>query len=294
VTKTSIEEFPLARYAGQYWARHAGFKNVSSQAEDLIKRVFDPENHHFANWVWIYDTIPCRPIHSEGPSRPMRAPLHYAAQHGFSQVAEWLITTCSQDVNVSCLSFSTPLHLASSRGRFAVVQVLLKHRADINAGQHGWTPLHLASCFGHQKVVRLLLEHGVDVDLKYLSGETALRFLSQVDGNLDVAQVLLEYGADPNVRCISGRDSLYMALQKGHQGLAQLLLKHGADPNTRDNDDQTLLHVSSRRGDLKVAQALLELGVDVNSRDNQGRTPLQVAYGEQVVQLLFKHGAKTT
>ena len=295
VTNRSIEEFPLARYAGQYWARHAAFGNVSSHIEDLMKRIFLPNSHHFANWVWIYDTISYQRMLSKGPSLPRRAPLHYAAQHGFSELAEWLITTCSQDVNVSCSSFSTPLHVASSRGRLAVVKVLLKHRADINAGQHGWTPLHLASCFGHHKVVRLLLEHGVDVDFKFSYGETALRLLSEGDGNPDVARVLLEYGADPNVRCISGRDSLYMALWKGHQGLAKPLLEHGADPNTRDDDGQILLHVSCRRGDLKVAQGLLELAVDINSRDNQGRTPLQVALqsgNEQVVQLLLQHGAK--
>jgi hypothetical protein len=42
VTKDSIEEFPLAQYAGQYWAEHAEFGNVSSHAEDLMKRIFNP------------------------------------------------------------------------------------------------------------------------------------------------------------------------------------------------------------------------------------------------------------
>ena len=66
VTKTIIKELPLARYAGQYWTGHAKFGNVSSHTEDLIKRVFHPENHHFANWVWIYDTISGRFMRSEG------------------------------------------------------------------------------------------------------------------------------------------------------------------------------------------------------------------------------------
>ena len=296
VTEESIKVLPLARYAGRYWASHAEFGNVLSQTEDLIKRLFDPENHHLANWVWIYDPISDRSMLSKAPSHPKRAPLHYAAQQGFHRVAEWLITTCSQDVNVSSSDFSTPLHIASLKGRFTVIQVLLKHGADVNAVyEDSWTSLHFASRFEDPQIARLLLEHGADVNSKTALGVTPLRFLSDGDENLEVAQLLLEHGADPSVRSSTGRDSLYMALQKGHQGFAQLLLKYGADPNARDVDGQTPLHVCSRRGDPKVARGLLELGVDVNSRDNQGRTPLKVALQngkENVAEILLQHGAK--
>ena len=298
VTKETIEELPLARYAGRYWTDHAEFGNVSSHTEDLMKRVFHPENHHFAIWVWIFDTILGLSMRSERPSRPRSSPLHYAARHGFHRVAEWLITTCSQDVNVSGYNRSTPLHIASERGRFAVVQVLLMHHAYVNAGgMYDRTSLHFAACDGHPKVARLLLEHGADVNSKSSTDSTPLRLLSERDGNLEVAQVLLEYGADPSVRSGSGRDSLYMALEKGHQDLAQLLLKHGADPNTRDVGGRTILHVSSRFGSTKVTRELLELDADVNSRDNEGRTPLQVALdedNEQVVQILLQHGAQAS
>jgi hypothetical protein len=63
VTKEHIENSPFALYAGQYWADHAGFGNLSSDAEDMIKALFDPKSHHFANWVWIYDTISTQQFH---------------------------------------------------------------------------------------------------------------------------------------------------------------------------------------------------------------------------------------
>ena len=303
VTKESIEEFPLARYAGQYWTGHAKFGNVSSHTEDLMKRVFHPENHHFANWVWIYDTIWGGSMLTEGPSRPGSSPLHYAARHGFHRVAEWLIITFSQGVNVSPdLLGMHPLHIASEYGQFMAVQVLLTHQADANGrDEDDWTPLHFASPSGNPKVVRLLLEHGADVNSKAHVISTPLHSVFEsgmhLELRLEVAQVLLEHGADPGVRSFTGKDSFYMALELGHQGLVQLLLKHGADPNTRDDKGRTLLHVASKLGNTEVAQGLLELDVDVNSRDNQGLTPLQVAlrHGkEEVAEILLQHGAKGT
>ena len=267
VTKTRIEELPLARYAGQHWAHNAEFGDVSSHTEDMIKRVFNPEYHHFAIWAWIRDTISGGSIDSEGHSFPKWAPLHYAAQHGFHRVVEWLITTYSQDVNVP--------------GNF-----------------NDWTPLHLASWFEHPKVIRLLLEHGADINSKTGGGETPLCLLLARGGNLEAVQLLLEQGADLSVRSGVGRDSLYMALRNGQPEHVQLLLKHGANPNFRDVGDQgeTSLHVASRIGEPEVAQGLLELDVDVNARDIIGRTPLRVALDcgkEQVAQLLLQHGART-
>jgi ankyrin repeat protein len=299
VTKNSIEELPLAQYAGQYWAEHAEFEDVSSHAEDLIKRLFNPKNYHFKNWVWIYDTISCRSMLSESPSDPKSVPLHYAARHGFHRVAEWLITTCSQDVNVPRYdSSNTAMHIACKYGQFKIVQVLLKHHADIyTRGMISWTPLHYALSSWNPKpeITRLLLEHGADANSKVVLGITPLDLLSRYNGNLEVAEVLLEHGADPNILSRSGDGPLGIALEKGHPGLVQLLLKHGADPNARDENGQTFLHVASRRGSLKAAQGLLELGVDVNSQDNRGTTPLQVASQDgqkHIVQLLLQHGAE--
>jgi hypothetical protein len=201
VTIKSVEEFPLSLYAGQYWVVHAEFGNVSSHTEDMIKRLFNPENHHFVNWVWTFDLFSGRSMVSESPSRLEGAPLHYAAQRGFHRVAEWLIATCSQDVNDRSCPFSlTPLHIASGGGRLTMVQVLLTHHADVNASdEDGWTPLHFASCFGLLKIAQLLLEHGADVNSKTCSSDTPLHFLSEKEGNLEVAQALLEHGADPSI-----------------------------------------------------------------------------------------------
>ncbi len=301
VNKESIKEFPLAHYAGRYWADHAEFGNISSHAEDMMIRLFSPENPHFSIWAWIYDPIyPYKSMESEAPTRPEWAPLHYAAYCGFHRVAELLVTSCSQDVNVSGVNSFTPLHIACRDGRFTVVQVLLKHQADVNARTvYGSAPLHFMSYSAHHQleIARLLIEHAAHVNLKNDLGWTPLSLLSIRNGNLEVAEMLLKHGADPNIRSKYYRGPLYAALHMGHSGLAQLVLKHGANPNSRDVDGRTLLHLACLRGNLKVVRGLLELGVGVNSRDNGGQTPLQVALRnkkEKVVQLLLQHGAERT
>ena len=54
-----------------------------------------------------------------------------------------------------------PLHRAVLAGQLEAVQVLLKHKADIEAdGGDGWTPLHLAAMLGKTEVCRVLLQNG--------------------------------------------------------------------------------------------------------------------------------------
>jgi ankyrin repeat protein len=60
---------------------------------------------------------------------------------------------------------STPVHDAPQAENYAITQLLLAHRADVNV--RGWrdkTPLDLASFEGSLDVSRLLIEHGADVD----------------------------------------------------------------------------------------------------------------------------------
>ena len=55
VTKNSLAKFPLAKYAGQYWHKHARFEGVSQNVEEGMKQLFDPSKQHLAVWLWIYN-----------------------------------------------------------------------------------------------------------------------------------------------------------------------------------------------------------------------------------------------
>lgn len=57
--------------------------------------------------------------------------------------------------------YSTPLLFAASKGFDAVLRVLLRYGANVNAcDQLGWGPLHAATYCGHLSSVRILLAAG--------------------------------------------------------------------------------------------------------------------------------------
>jgi hypothetical protein len=47
IDRNAIRHFPLALYAAQYWIDHAQFGHMSSQARDMMERLFDPLRPHF-------------------------------------------------------------------------------------------------------------------------------------------------------------------------------------------------------------------------------------------------------
>jgi len=304
ITRERMKEFPLAMYAAQYWVSHAKFGDVLSHAEDMIKRLFKPGNPHLSAWVWTYNlddnfSGESEPMVTETPPTiPPASPLYYAALCGFDDIAEWLVTTFSQDVNAQGGEWGTPLNVASLGGHLKVVEVLLKHNAAVNQPDHlGWAALHDASHSGHLEVSRVLLEFGADVNAETKEPEprTPL-YLALQGGNAKLAKLLLEHGADVNIRN-SRFDPLYQALELDRPELTQLLLEHGADINFPNNKGETLLHLASKLGYLGVAQRLLELGAGVHARNSEGQTPFQVASrnGEhEVAQLLLEHGAERT
>ena len=59
---------------------------------------------------------------------------------------------------------STPLHLAAGYNRVGVVEVLIKHGADVHAkDKGGLVPLHNACSYGHYEVAELLVKVGLDI-----------------------------------------------------------------------------------------------------------------------------------
>jgi len=293
VTKDDLERFPLVSYAGEHWAGHARFEGISSNIQDGMKRLFDPDSHHVSVCLWIYHSDErTRYARPESPSQVKASPLLYAAWCGLYDIVQFLIVERSQDVNDrGFYRKETPLSVASRQGYSEVARVLLEHGADTETRDNEtYSPLERSSDGGHVEVVRVLLENHADVNLLDEKNWTALHSASQL-GHVAVARVLLGNGADPNAKTTDNLTPLHCAR---NEGVPRILLEYGADPNAWDSINRTPLHRALEMNLAEVARVLLENGVDANARDANNRTPLHVASKQghlDCVRLLLQHGA---
>jgi len=98
--------------------------------------------------------------------------LHYAAQFGYTDVMEFLI---SHDVDTDQKDSMglTPLHIAAFYNALAAVKLLLRKGANPNLqDKAGSTPLHLAARRGNKSIIVALLENDADKGIKDFGGDT--------------------------------------------------------------------------------------------------------------------------
>ena len=55
IDRDTIQSFPLARDAAQYWVEHAQFGDVASRIEDGMDCLFDADKLHYSIWLGIFD-----------------------------------------------------------------------------------------------------------------------------------------------------------------------------------------------------------------------------------------------
>jgi ankyrin repeat protein len=294
--KHAVEEIPMIHYAAENWVYHTRFGNVATEIKPALELLFNPKNPHLAGWVWLHDidTFWGEPKITGNPRRLDTAPLYYAAQCGFTDMVEHLLSTYPRQINTLGSRYGTPLIAALENDHLEIAWMLLNHSADITvrAGFYG-PPLIVASKRGHLEIVRFLLEHGDDVNVWDSYTGTPLHVASGV-GHLDIVRLLLEFNADVRIQGGCYGAPLQVVTTRGRLGAAQLLREPGVGMNTQGGYHGTPLHAASAEGRLEIARLLLEHGADENARAINGETPVQVAsrMGHAVVvRLLIQHGA---
>lgn len=248
VDRDSTQKSPLARYAAQYWVKHAQFGNVASSIEDGMDRLFDEDKPHFSTWLWVYDeddhsSIPCM-----RPSNSKLVPLYYAGLFGFRDLARRLLEVHPEFINAQGGHYGTPLHAATSRGHVDISSLLIDHLPDVDfRGIWGQTPLHCAARQGYMEIGQQLLSHGANVNAQDEEGWTPLHSAA-FRGKAEFARMLLDRNAEVNTTNHDGRSPLHLASIRGQVGVIRLLLEHDADCHVHDNDGFTPSEIASMSG----------------------------------------------
>ena len=192
-------------------------------------------------------------------------------------------------------AFCNSIHDAARNGDSFAVLTLLNTGIDINKkNKDGWTALHIAASKNRLEIVELLIENGAEVDSKgdpstvfiWQGGFTPLHYAT-VNGHKDIVELLINRGAQVNAKTDNGFTPRDWAIKRSHTHIADLLKTYGGKTSS--------IHTHVRDGDLAGVQAYLDSGVDINARDENGSTPLHIASlngQEQVVELLINRGAE--
>ncbi|XP_068169080.1 ankyrin repeat domain-containing protein 27 [Antennarius striatus] len=142
----------------------------------------------------------------------------------------------------------TPLHVAALHGHCALVALLIRHGANVNArANQSATPLHLACQNSHVQVVRILLECNAKLNKKDHYGNSAL-IQACLCGDVETASILLQSNALVNVANLQGNTALHEAVRGGHQSLVELLLRGGASVGLKNRRQRTPLDCAYELG----------------------------------------------
>jgi ankyrin repeat protein len=177
--------FSLAS-AGSYEDFFAAIKQDNAHAvSGLLERGFDPNtlnpNGQFGlilalreQSAKVVDVLIAHPgTRVEVRTAQDESPLMLAALKGMADVCARLI---ARDADVNKPGW-TPLHYAATGGHVAIIQLLLKQHAYIDAASpNGSTPLMMAASYGTSAAVEALLAGGADPTLKNGLGLTAIDF----------------------------------------------------------------------------------------------------------------------
>ena len=182
-----------------------------------------------------------------------RSALHTAAVHGHFEVAQALLAKQPALLHGTTSSGATPLHEACYHGHAAVVDVLCRAHADINACDAvGRLPLHWSAERGHVAACAMLVSHAM-----------------QMKHSLDPVNALDHLG----------RSSLHLSCLNGHPDVAAMLIAHGADPNATDAVGYSPMELAGMnhemgsdrtRGDGSQAQNAV-LNIDITEPSRTGR-----------------------
>ncbi|KAK6361382.1 hypothetical protein TWF730_005115 [Orbilia blumenaviensis] len=312
-TSPEIVKMLIDAGADLNWKNHTG--------KTTIDFACSPEILYFDNLkIFLESGGDAIQAHMEGERRTA---FHNAVYRGLLDVAKLLLKHGAR-INARDPWGETPLHwalYAPIETRKEIVTLLIENGADLNMQDNqGQAPLYEAASMGHLEMLELLVKHGADVN-------TAVQYDKFMKWNLLHAAVgreregddpsinglgaclfLIENGVDLMHQDFNGETPLQLAVRQGYTNFVRNLLPKyiEKDPSRaflrlRDHKERTILHRAAAGRDLEMVEQLLDscnnpaelLGL----KERSGSTPIfPAAYrgNSEIVQYLIHKGADIT
>ncbi|XP_046329919.1 ankyrin repeat and KH domain-containing protein 1-like [Haliotis rufescens] len=173
------------------------------------------------------------------------------------------------------------LHVACTNKQTEIAKYLITNTTvDINSvNNRGKTPVMLAALNGLGEVFDLLVSKGADLTSVTALQENILHLAC--DGlNVEMVKYILTQNIvdDINSREWLGKTPLMNAAERENKEAFDLLVQKGANLTLVDNHDNNILHFASKGGNLDIVEYILAQNiVDINSREKYGRTAVMKA-----------------
>ncbi|CAF1212781.1 unnamed protein product [Didymodactylos carnosus] len=190
----------------------------------------------------------------------------------------------SVDINKTNYRLETPLHYASAKHLYNVVQLLLKYEdCNVNCKDYyGCTSLHrlLNVVDDSNNDISLLVDCLIKSNPLIMYTHN-IAYQTPMDCMLDVyshniISIFIQNGYQPNIAYLPhGRTDLHTAVFENKVDMIEVLLNFGWNPNEKDRCGKIPLHyISSLHSACKIIELLCFNGCNINIQDSQGNTPL--------------------
>jgi ankyrin repeat protein len=207
-------------------------------------------------------------------------------------LSEWINPTDAligalQKINLPCTPAAFFEAVETGNRTAAALFIDAKINTEIRDNR-GWTPLMAAAFRGQAEIVDLLIRHGAEINALDSGGNSALHWAA-FGGHADCARQLIAHSASIDLRNHFGWTPLIQAAARNHTEVVSQLISSGVNLDTCANDGYTALHKAAELGYGEIAQLLLVQGANPDLANSEGNTPLKLAIKnkqDEVVKLL--------
>ncbi|MCK5519804.1 MAG: ankyrin repeat domain-containing protein [Candidatus Marinimicrobia bacterium] len=136
-----------------------------------------------------------------------------------------------------------------------MVKHLLARGCNVNEKYKGFTPLINASNYGKTDIIELLLKHGADINAKTKTGLSSILNAAQ-SSSIETVRLLIEHGANINDQENSGVTPLINAIANIDFDIAEYLIKKGADPLLSDSKGRSAVSLLEFYGRMDLIELI--------------------------------------